>query len=136
MGHSHGVEKPSRLPVDPRPNLVVDRDAIFLAGGRCMECDYVMSTLPPRCPRCHARVMVPQRFGPLGSVWTSTVLRIPTPGRPPPVGLAYVDLDEGPRILVHTTLSSDAPLTPGQRVRLVGWTDDGDPLVAEDVEAT
>jgi uncharacterized OB-fold protein len=49
-------------------------------------------------------------------------VRVPVPGRTPPYGLAYVDLDDGPRILAH------APGTPdvGARVRLAPKTPDGD----------
>ena len=71
------------------------------------------------------------QFGPGGTVFASTVLRIPVPGRTPPYRLAYVDLDDGPRILAHATGADNGPLVPGARVRIVGRTDDGDPLVEE-----
>lgn len=77
-------------------------------------------------------------FGPSGTVWSSTVVRVPVPGRTPPYGLAYVDLDNGPRVLAHVadpgTDTGTDPGTervpPGTRVTIVGETLDGDVLVA------
>ena len=67
-------------------------------------------------------------FGPKGTVFSSTVLRIPLPGRTPPFTLAYVDVDDGPRILAHVDGSDEAPV-PGSRVALSGWNEHGDPVV-------
>jgi uncharacterized OB-fold protein len=44
-------------------------------------------------------------------------LRVGVPGHPPPQSVAYVTLDDGPRILVHA--SGDRPLPVDARVRLV-----------------
>lgn len=73
--------------------------------------------------------MAPAHFGPAGVVFSATVLRIAVPGRTPPIALAYVDLDDGPRLLAHVDGPTDVPLAPGTRVELVGRTDDDDPLV-------
>ena len=73
-------------------------------------------------------------FGPGGTVWSSTVVRIPVAGREPPVALAYVDLDDGPRVLVHAPLAPDAPAV-GSRVVLVAPTAAGDPAVGAAVGA-
>lgn len=89
-----------------------------------------MTLTPPRCPSCGEGPVTPTSFGPDGVVWTATVLRIPLPGRTPPIGLAYVDVDDGPRILAHVDGCDDEPLTPGTRVRIAGYTSEGDPLVA------
>jgi len=72
--------------------------------------------------------MAPATFGPKGTVFSSTVLRIPVPGRTPPFTLAYVDVDDGPRILTHVA-GSDEALLPGSRVALAGWSEQGDPVV-------
>ncbi|MCY3860833.1 MAG: OB-fold domain-containing protein [bacterium] len=72
--------------------------------------------------------MAPATFGPKGTVFSSTVLRIPVPGRTPPFTLAYVDVDDGPRILAHVD-GSDEVLVPGSRVALAGWSEHGDPVV-------
>jgi uncharacterized OB-fold protein len=42
------------------------------------------------------------------------VVRVPVPGRTPPYALAYVDLDDGPRVLAH----ADDAVPIGARVRL------------------
>ncbi len=58
------------------------------------------------------------------------MLRVRVAGRTPPAVLAYVDFDQGPRILAHVDTAEDRPLRPGTRVRLQGRNDHGDPLVA------
>lgn len=72
--------------------------------------------------------MVPSTFGPNGTVFSSTVLRIPVPGRTPPFTLAYVDVEDGPRILVHVD-GPDEALVPSSQVTLSGWNEHGDPVV-------
>ncbi len=72
--------------------------------------------------------MAAATFGPKGTVFSSTVLRIPVPGRTPPFTLAYVDVDDGPRILAHVD-GADEALVPGSQATLAGWTEHGDPVV-------
>jgi uncharacterized OB-fold protein len=62
-----------------------------------------------------------------GEVWASTCLRVRVPGHEPPFAVAYLVLDGGPRILVHTP--GDQPLPTGSRARVVEVTAGGD-LVA------
>ncbi|WP_420637970.1 Zn-ribbon domain-containing OB-fold protein [Candidatus Poriferisocius sp.] len=119
---------PERTGADPRPELAVRDDAVVLVGSRCHRCGHPMATSPPRCPVCGHEVMAPADFGPAATVFSSTVLRIPVPGRPPPFTLAYVDVDDGPRILAHVH-GPDEALVPGCRVRLAGWNGHGDPVV-------
>ncbi|WP_419920014.1 Zn-ribbon domain-containing OB-fold protein [Candidatus Poriferisocius sp.] len=121
---------PQRADVDPRPELVVRDGLILLRGSRCGNCRYPMVTAPPRCPVCGHDSMEPAAFGPGGTVFSSTVLRIPVPGRTPPFTLAYVDMDSGPRILAHVN-GPDTSLVPGSRVTLSGWNEHGDPVVRE-----
>ena len=64
-------------------------------------------------------------FAPTGRVWSSTVVRIPVPGRTPPYTLAYVDIDDGPRVLAHLVGVTDR-VDIGTRVRFVDRTTDGD----------
>ena len=85
---------------------------------------------PPLCPACGGSSVELATFGPGGTVWSSTVLRVRVADRKPPVVLAYVDFDEGPRALVHVDGPADEPLPPGARVRLLGRDERGDPLVA------
>jgi uncharacterized protein len=105
--------------VDPRPRVVAGEGGGRVAGRRCTACGEVCAFTWPACPACGGPVE-PAEFGPLGTVWSATVVRIPVPGRTPPYGLAYVDLDEGPRVLAHT----GGPVPIGARVRLVPGGDD------------
>lgn len=114
------------LEPDPRPR-VVSADADWLVvGGRCPDCGYVVAGPRPRCPACRGAV-AEVRFGPGGTVWSATVVRIPVPGRPPPYAVAYVDLDDGPRILAHTPGAH--ALAIGSHVRLAESSPAGDAQV-------
>lgn len=114
---------------DPRPRVQAGPDGQRrVAGRRCTACAEVTAFDWPRCPACRGEVE-PADFGPEGVVWSSTVVRIPVPGRVPPYSLAYVDLDDGPRVLAHVVDGSwptteAAPI--GGRVRLVPPSLDGD----------
>ncbi len=133
-GAAAGTAAPAIERVDPRPQ-VVERDGVaLLAGGRCQACRYPTATPLPRCPVCGGPGE-PDEIGPGGTVFSATVLRIPVPGRTPPLALAYVDLDDGPRILAHVGGDAAFAAAPGSRVHLVGRTGDGDPLVAPDAAA-
>ena len=112
---------------DPRPAVT---SAGLLEGGLCVACEMPLLYCPPLCPECGAQVR-PASFGPDGTVWSSTVLRIRVSGRLPPAALAYVDIDGGPRLLAHLPDGSSEALPPGARVRLIGRNDHGDPLVSE-----
>jgi len=111
------------LPVaDPRP--VFDGAAVL--GTRCAACGYPSAQQgPPWCPVCYGELAA-ERFAVTGAVWSSTVVAIPVGTRKPPFGLAYLDLDDGPRVLVR--LAEAEVLAPGTRLAITG-TDDGD-LVA------
>jgi len=69
--------------------------------------------------------MQPTEFGPDGTVWSSTVVRVAVPGRTPPYTLAYLDLDDGPRVLCRVE-GCVARVPVGTVLRLSGTTDDGD----------
>jgi len=62
-------------------------------------------------------------YGPGGTVWSWTRVNITVPGWEPPYVLAYVDLEQGPRILVH--LPAESTPTVGQAV-LVEYADEHD----------
>ncbi|MBW0092278.1 OB-fold domain-containing protein [Pseudonocardia sp. KRD-184] len=117
------------LPVaDSRP--VLDRSADggdAVLGVRCTACRYpAAQTGIPWCPACYGPV-APERFAATGTAWSSTVVAIRVGQRRPPFGLAYLDLDDGPRVLVHLAEPVVVPI--GTRLRITG-TDDGD-LLAE-----
>lgn len=115
-----GSDKPRP---DPRPVVVRGADGVRLAGQRCAECSYPVAVAGPWCPRCRGE-LVAAAFGPRGTAWASTVVRVLLPGREPPWGLVYVDLDFGPRVLGH--LEVPEPVTVGTAMELVGASDGGD----------
>ena len=112
------------LPVaDSRP--VFDGAAVL--GVRCTTCRYpAAQTGIPWCPVCYGPVE-PARFAPTGAAWSSTLVAIPVGTRRPPFALAYLNLDDGPRVLVH--LAEPAVVPIGARLRITA-TDAGD-LVAQ-----
>jgi uncharacterized OB-fold protein len=69
-------------------------------------------------------------FGAAGTVFSSTVVRIPVAEQSPPFSLLYVDLDDGPRLLGHGR-DREEVYSPGSRVALLGRTERGDPEFAE-----
>lgn len=105
----------------------------MVAGVRCQACAEPVAYAWPACPACGGPV-VPAEFGPTGVVWSATVVRIPVAGRTPPYALAYVDLDDGPRLLAH--VPGDAAPAIGARVRLRTDAPGGDPQVQPLAEAT
>ena len=116
---------------DPRPRVVPHGEGAVVVGVSCTACAYPVAFHRPACPVCSSPV-VEQSFGPFGTVFASTVVRIPVGDRTPPYGLAYVDLDEGPRLLASTLSGSNGDTTGvpvGTRVRLVGVGQAGDPVV-------
>ena len=114
---------------DPRP--VLDPRTATVLGVRCTACRYPVAQQGiPWCPVCHAAV-APDRFAATGTAWSSTVVAIPVGVRRPPFGLAYLDLDDGPRVLVH--LAGPTVVRAGTRLRITG-TEHGDLVAAVDTE--
>ncbi len=101
---------------DPRPR--VDEHGQYLVGVRCTLCRHPMVTPRPCCAACGGAV-VETRFGPSGAVYSSTVVRIAVGDRVPPYALAYVDLDDGPRVLAHVSGPASSAPAVASRVRLV-----------------
>jgi uncharacterized OB-fold protein len=111
---------------DPRPVSRTDDDGrVRLCGWRCVECDHPLALPAPWCPRCRG-ALHPAEFGPAGTVWSSTVLRVGLPGRTPPYGLVYVDLADGPRVLGHLVAEPPVRLPVGAAVALTTPTEFGD----------
>lgn len=109
--------------LDPRPRVVAGPAGVVVAGVRCTACGHPTAFPRPRCPACRGPVE-PAEFGPEGTVWSSTVVRIPVPGREPPYALAYLDLDDGPRVLAHLPGAAAVPV--GTRLRLIPSDERGD----------
>lgn len=95
-----------------------------MAGHRCQACARALLSPTSRCPACGG-ALVDELYGPAGTVWAATTVRVATPGRDHPYSLAYVDLDDGPRILLQIEPTGAAAV--GDRARLRASTDLGDP---------
>ena len=119
---------------DPRPRAIrgttggaadgLAGGTATIAGRRCTACSLATLSDAPSCPACGGE-QTDATFGPRGTVWSSTVVRVPIPGRTPPYVLAYVDLLDGPRVFCH--LDGHTERVPvGTSVELVGHNDHGD----------
>ena len=103
------------LPVaDARPPIV---DGL-LRGARCTRCRHPLAQSDvPWCPVCFGPVE-PCGFAPTGTVWAATTVRIPVGRWAAPFGLAYVDVLDGPRVLVHVRCDPVPPA--GARIEFTG----------------
>ena len=111
-----------RAVADPRPGIVEQGGRHVLLGGRCVSCGHALARRTPRCPWCRSAVE-PAAFGPDGVIWAVTVVHVTAGDRDVPYTLAYLDLDDGPRLLVQL----DRPAAVGDRARLAAPTPGGDP---------
>lgn len=110
---------------DPRPQVRGDR----VLGARCSACGYATAPAAPWCPACQSREQAEVEFGPGATIWSSTLVHIPVGKWQPPYALAYIDLDDGPRVLAH--LEQPGILPAGTRVRVqADESEDGDLIVA------
>lgn len=113
---------------DPRPRLAPDHSNSRLRGWRCAECGAARAVEAPSCPDCTGELAATD-FGPQGTVWSSTVVHLDISGIQAPYGLAYVDLDDGPRFLAHVD-GVQEPLPVGSRVTISDISERGDIEVA------
>lgn len=110
---------------DPRTRVEQAGGVFRVLGVRCCDCGYPVPFERPYCPACGGDV-AQAHFGPDGVVWSSTTVRIAVGDRLPPYRLAYVDLDDGPRVLAHIWPPDDPNPQVGARARIRGLNDDGD----------
>ena len=108
---------------DPRPQVRERDGVVTLPASTCGACGYVVAGTVATCARCGGETAASDA-GPRGRVWAATVVRIPVPGRTPPYGLAYVDLDDGPRVLAH--FAAEAAPAVGSTVALAPQSEAGD----------
>ena len=107
---------------DPRPHVVFDDGEYRLEGVRCRQGHPLLARFH-RCPRCGEEVG-PERFGPAGRIWSFTVMHVASePDEPVPYTLAYLDLTDGPRMLVRI---EGAPPRVGDPARLTRPSPSGD----------
>ncbi|ANH37607.1 hypothetical protein I601_1165 [Nocardioides dokdonensis FR1436] len=111
---------------DPRPQVDTSEGPLVV-GVKCRSCRHPMATPRPVCAACGGQVEE-AGFGPTGTVYASTVVRIAVGDRTPPYALAYVDLDDGPRILAHVAGAEVSAPAVESRVRLLAPRD-GDVVV-------
>lgn len=114
---------------DPRPQVTDLSGEPRVVGWVCTQCGHPLALPAPWCPVCRSE-LADALWGPTGRVWSSTVLRVPLPGRTPPMILVYVDLDDGPRVLGHVESADVQRLHAGNRVSLTGTSDEGDLVFA------
>lgn len=119
---------------DPRPVVQTVGGEHRLRGWACTSCGHPVVLPGPCCPRCQGP-LGERLFGPAGTVWSATVVRVGLPGHSPPYALAYVDFDDGPRVLTEVD-GDDAPLRAGTRVRLVAGTHSHDVRVSQEGEGS
>lgn len=105
---------------DPRVGVTGVGPELTVVGRRCAACGLASVEPVLRCGECGADTTAAS-FGPRGTVWSWTVAGV---GRDRGIRFAYVDLDDGPRLLVRLTDGTSA--TVGARVRVLGMTPHGD----------
>ena len=113
---------------DPRPEVTHEPDGDRVLGSLCQACGYRMAIKLEHCPVCRGPLSAAV-FGPGGRIWAVTSVHISVQDRSTPYVLAYVDLDDGPRILAHVHVDPVAVPLVGDRVVLAGLTSAGDPRV-------
>ena len=111
---------------DARVMVEARDDEWKVQGTRCTTCRYPVAHRRPWCPVCRGPV-TPDEFGPQGSVWSATTQHIAVPGLANGVVFGYVDLDDGPRVLVEIDVEAAKDAGPGTRVELLSPSDEGNP---------
>ncbi|MEO6504779.1 MAG: OB-fold domain-containing protein [Terrimesophilobacter sp.] len=112
-----------------RPVVVQRGSTWLILGARCPNCHQSYGIKVYRCSVCSS-VVEEQLFGPRGTIWSHTTIAIPVPDRESPYTIAYVDLDDGPRVLAIVPNIEASRVGVGARVTLSGMTTTSDPLVA------
>jgi uncharacterized OB-fold protein len=118
------LSQSERREPDPRPRVVRAGDGLRIAAWRCAGCQTTRTEPVLRCGRCGGTPR-PASLSPQGTLWSWTTPRV---GVDSGVPVAYLDLDDGGRLLVR--LAGPSPLAVGARVEVTGETPDGD-LIAE-----
>lgn len=89
-----------------------------LLGSACASCGTRLFPARTFCPACKAGAGLAQvALSPLGTVHSWTIVRQAPAGRPTPYTLAYVDLDDGVRLLAQVDHPGREPAI-GMRVAL------------------
>jgi len=111
-----------------------DLGAVRLTGSRCNSCKVVLLGKRRRCENCSSDDLSDAVFSDTGTVYSYTIQRYPPP--PPHAGpdswvvrgLAWVDVNDGPRILAPVKAKPEQ-LSVGMKLRFaceVGWHNKAD----------
>jgi uncharacterized OB-fold protein len=103
-----------------------------LALQRCLRCEEWVWYPRPFCPGCGGRDLEWRQTSGRGTVYSFTVLRRPPRGYgdDAPYVLAYVELDEGPRLLTQLVVTGSEPVRVGLPVTAeTGAAEDGSAVV-------
>lgn len=99
------------------PSMEGEKGKLF--GSRCKKCgDY---GFPPRiiCKKCYSEEVEKVELSGRGIIHASAVV-VNAPLRfEGPYGVAYVDLEEGPRLFVQLTSCNPEEIKPGTRVEMI-----------------
>jgi uncharacterized OB-fold protein len=106
---------------DDSPEVVDTPGGAQLLGSVCRACRAAAFPARAVCYRCGGTRVDRAPIGSRGHVYASTTVHVSSV-RPTPYHLAYVDLEDGPRVLGRV----DAPVGIGDLVRVTGgshsWT--------------
>lgn len=121
------TQPPARLAV---PGSLVDTSGgPAILGGRCAACGALAYPRPKVCATCLSDDVAEQALARHGTLYTWTVVHQSRPGWPAPYVLAYVDLDDGVRVLGPF----DGTPVIGDRVSVVRGTlreEHGEPVLS------
>ena len=86
-----------------------DGGELRIVGSRCGDCGTAVFPAAPTCPGCHGE-MAPADLAPTGTVYSYSTVHA---GADAPYTLAYVDLDDGVRLLARLdgAVGIDDPVT-------------------------
>jgi uncharacterized OB-fold protein len=121
------IQRPIRLAL---PGSLADTpDGPVILGGCCAACGALSYPRPKICASCLSEDVAEQPLATHGTLYTWTLVHQSRPGWPAPYALAYVDLDDGVRVLGPF----DGTPIIGARVRVTSGTlreEDGKALLS------
>lgn len=90
-----------------------------LEAALCRDCRHTFLPAGPVCPRCWSRSVRTRRLSGTGTVATFTVYRQAYhPAFKPPLVVALIQLDEGPRLVSNVVACPAESVQIGMRVRV------------------
>jgi len=112
------IAKPSEDASRPLREGLLQADPPRLLGSACRACSMRMFPARGFCPACDSDdVETGVALAATGALYSFTVVRQAPGGRPTPYNLAYVDLEDGVRVMAQVECAPEA-LRIGMPVRL------------------